>query len=228
MTVKQIARRCALACLIACACIVAPGAAGAAAQAPVEAAVKAAYIYRFLEYVAWPAESFKGPEDAITIGVTQEDEIAAELRRIARDRTMQNRKLAVASVRPERDPAVHVLYVAAADVAKLVKTPTRQRPVLIVSDAADGLEHGATINFVQTEGRIKFEVSLEAAQRAGLTISARLLALAVRVKKGEFQRNVFAMSAPVARRPFPSRLVPLLLHLDAATPSRSHSLLPLR
>ncbi|MGZ8229713.1 MAG: YfiR family protein [Burkholderiales bacterium] len=78
-----------------------------------------------------------------------------------------------------------------------------------------------------TEGRIKFEVSLEAAQRAGLTISARLLALAVRVKKGEFQHNMFAMSAPAARRPFRSQLVPLLLHLDASTPSRSQSLAPL-
>jgi hypothetical protein len=130
-------------------------------------------------------------------------------------------------VRPERDPAVHVLYVAAADVAKLVKTPTRQRPVLIVSDAADGLEHGATINFVPTEGRIKFEVSLEAAQRAGLTISARLLALAVRVKKGEFQHNMFAVSAPAAGRPFLSQLVRRFLHLNASSPSRPQSRAPL-
>jgi hypothetical protein len=165
----------------------------AAAQPPLEAAVKAAYIYRFLEYVSWPAESFKTPDEPIVIGVTQDDEIAAELRRIARERMVNSRRMVVVPARAERDLAVHVLYVSAPDMQKTMKGSVRQKPVLIITDTADGLEQGATINFVQSEGRIKFEVSLDAAQRAGLTISSRLLGVAARIKKGQYSDTSHAM-----------------------------------
>lgn len=167
--------------------------AGAQAQVPLESAVKAAYIYRFLEYVTWPGESSKAPDAPIVVGVTREDDVAGELRRIARDRTVQNRRIVVLAARPNTDTQVHVLYVATPDIAKFLKGAVRQRPVLIVTDTADGLEHGATINFVHSEGRIKFEVSVDAAHRAGLAISSRLLGIAIRVKKGEYQQHIYAL-----------------------------------
>ncbi|HEX6997182.1 MAG TPA: YfiR family protein [Gammaproteobacteria bacterium] len=58
----------------------------------------------------------------------------------------------------------------------------RDRPVLTVSDAPDGLERGAMVNFQLVGERVRFEVSLAAAQRAGLVLSSRLLASALRVE----------------------------------------------
>ena len=46
------------------------------------------------------------------------------------------------------------------------------------------------INFVTIGDRVQFEVSLEAAQRVGLAISARLLAVALRVKKTKYSDHV--------------------------------------
>jgi hypothetical protein len=161
-----------------------------------EAAVKAAYIYRFLEYVSWPPESLKSPADPIVIGVTQDDQVTAELQRIARERLAQNRKLAVHLVKQVRDPAVHVLFVAAPDAPRVFKAMSPSQPVLTVTDARDGLERGATIALVESEGRIRFEVSLEAAHRAGLNVSARLLAIALRVKKGEYRVPIYALLTP--------------------------------
>lgn len=178
-----------------------PCAPQAAASTPAESAVKAAYIYRFLEYVSWPPEALKFAEDPFVIGTTQDDDVTAELRRIARERTMLNRKLVVTVVKAERDPAVHVLYVAPPDLPRFAKAFEPRRPVLVVADSRDALEQGAMINFVASEGRIKFEVAIDAAQRAGLTISARLLAIAIRVKKSEFQGNGYALlPATVPRR----------------------------
>lgn len=174
------------------AAVMAVSSGGASAQAPLESAVKAAYIYRFLEYVTWPGESSKAPTDPIVVAVTREDDVAGELRRIARERTVQNRRIIVLAARQKMEAPVHVLYVPAADIAKFLKGAPGQRPVLIVTDTADGLEHGATINFVHSEGRIKFEVSIDAAQRAGLAISSRLLAIAIRVKKGEYPQHIYA------------------------------------
>jgi hypothetical protein len=53
-----------------------------------------------------------------------------------------------------------------------------RRPVLVVSEAAPGAPAGI-IRFVPIEGRVRFAVDAAAAQSAGLTISSKLLALAV-------------------------------------------------
>ena len=52
---------------------------------------------------------------------------------------------------------------------------------LVVTESEGALEQGSAINFVVLEDRVGFEVSLEAAERTGHRISARLLAVARRV-----------------------------------------------
>ena len=203
--------------------------AGASAQAPLASAVKAAYIYRFLEYVTWPGESSKAPDEPIIIGVAREDEVARELRRIASDRTVHDRRIVVVTARQGAEAPLHVLYLPASDIAKFIKVAAGQRPTLIVTDTADGLDHGATINFVQSGGRIKFEVSIDAAQRAGLAISSRLLAIAIRVKKGEYQQHIYALFE--GGRAAPSRVRSATLQYAAfngGTSSRLARLIPPR
>ena len=55
------------------------------------------------------------------------------------------------------------------------------RPILAVTDAPTGLADGGALNFVPVQGRVRFEASLPAAERAGLRLSSRLLAVAERV-----------------------------------------------
>jgi hypothetical protein len=50
--------------------------------------------------------------------------------------------------------------------------------VLTITQAPDGPALGAVLNFYMQGGRLKIEVSLEAARRARLSISSRLLQLA--------------------------------------------------
>jgi len=46
-----------------------------------------------------------------------------------------------------------------------------------------GLEKGATINFVNQDRRIRFEISLRAAEETGIKLSSRLLSAAIRLKR---------------------------------------------
>jgi len=55
------------------------------------------------------------------------------------------------------------------------------QPVLIVSNTPRGLDVGSMINFLLVDRRVRFEVSLPAAKRSGLRISAELLSVASRV-----------------------------------------------
>lgn len=53
--------------------------------------------------------------------------------------------------------------------------------MLIVSNTPRGLDVGSMINFLLVDRRVRFEVSLPAAKRSGLRISAELLSVASRV-----------------------------------------------
>jgi hypothetical protein len=53
--------------------------------------------------------------------------------------------------------------------------------VLMVSDAPGFLDRGGTIALVLEQNRVRYDVSLPAAKRAGLTINSRLLRSARRV-----------------------------------------------
>ena len=54
---------------------------------------------------------------------------------------------------------------------------------LTVGETQNFMRRGGIINFIIVENRVRFEINLIAAERAGITISAKLLQLAKNVKK---------------------------------------------
>jgi hypothetical protein len=56
--------------------------------------------------------------------------------------------------------------------------------VLTVTESDNGLQQGSVINFRLVEDRVRFEVSLPAAEKCGLKLSSRLLSVAYHVLKG--------------------------------------------
>ena len=167
----------ALALAVASAC-----AAHAQAQGPSESTVKAAFLYKFAGYVEWPPAALP-PEAPLVIGVMAADEVLAELEKLVPGRQVNNRRINVRRVR-EGEPlrGVHVLFVGRAEPnARAVLRAAQQQGVLAVTEVERGLEAGSSINFVTVEDRVGFEVSLDAAERSGLRISSRMLAVARRV-----------------------------------------------
>jgi hypothetical protein len=169
--------RCVLLCLAAMGCV------------PVQAqdtfspeSVKAAYLFHFAGYVEWPA----APSERITIGVLGDHGVAAELRRIIPGRAIDGRSLRVQEVDSGHDLAgIQILYVGRGGAENLpaLAQKARQQGVLLVSDAEDGLNQGAVVNFITADNRVRFEISLRAADDAGLKLSSRLLSAAVRLKR---------------------------------------------
>jgi hypothetical protein len=56
--------------------------------------------------------------------------------------------------------------------------------VLTITDTEGGLELGGMVNFVSTEGRVRFEVAVDNADKSALKLSSRLLQVALRVRLG--------------------------------------------
>jgi hypothetical protein len=181
--------------LIAIALLPYPCAHGAEAAHAAES-VKAAYLYHFGTYVDWNASG--SAEGTITIGIAGSEAILAELRRILPGRTIQNRPLNLREVRKVEDlSGVNILYVANGELGRSLAIPTpRTWPLLVVTDWDSGLDQGGIINFVMQDNRIRFEISLAAADQAELKLSSRLLSAAIRVKRSYLQeRTSYAMRA---------------------------------
>jgi phosphoribosylcarboxyaminoimidazole (NCAIR) mutase len=159
-----------------------PGAYGQIQVEATEDAVKAAFLHRFTSFIEWPAQA--RAKDSIVIGVLNADGIESEL-----SRYIAARKSPIAVRRIEtfdEIQGVHVLFIGARENSRLPKiiASLRNVPVLVVTEAPDGLERGAMINFVTTD-RVQFEVAVANAAKAGLHLNARLLSVAIRVRKGE-------------------------------------------
>ena len=156
----------------------------AALAQPLEHEVKAAFLYKFLSFVEWPAQSFARAGAPLVIGVLGADEVHASLQEIVPGRSAQGRPLELRRLKDgERPAGVHMLFIGRAAAASLPKIPA-QPGLLVVSEVEGALDQGAMINFLRVEGRVRFEVAPELADRRGLRISSRMLAVAQHVRSG--------------------------------------------
>jgi YfiR/HmsC-like len=152
-----------------------------------EDAVKAAYLYRFAGYVDWPELGAEG--EAFTIAVLGSPAVVQELRRLLPNLSVNHHPAEVREVKGLHDLGrAQILYVGAGHAGILrTLTPPQDHPMLLVTDEEGGLDAGSVLNFLTVDRRVRFEVSLTAAERARLKISSELLTVAVRVLGGRRQ-----------------------------------------
>ncbi len=157
--------------------------AGARGVPSLERGVKAAYLYKFLGYVEFASVE---PATPLVVGVLAADDVAAELGRITAGRSVGGRPVVVRTLRDGDAPGdVQMLFVgAAAKRPVAVLRAAAQNGVLGVTEEDDGLQQGAVINFRLVDERVRFEVSLPAAERSGVKLSSRLLSVAWHIQKG--------------------------------------------
>jgi hypothetical protein len=171
--------------LVACALLLAtPWHAYAQRAEASEASIKAAFLYKFAGYVEWPPDALASPGAPFTIGVIGADAVESELAQIVTGRAIAGHPVVLKRL-GEGDPAkgLQLLFVGGASpghYAALIAA-AQKGGALVVTESERGLAAGATINFVSANERVGFEVSLESAQKSGLHISSRMLAVARRV-----------------------------------------------
>lgn len=164
-------------------CVPAGRASGADEEPAREAAVKAAYVYRLSSYVSWPAPQ-RASSGPLVIGTLNAPDVHDELLQLLPGRKVEGRDIELRSLREDEAPAgAHLIFVGRgaspkpATWQKLAKSPG----LLVVTEQPDGLAQGGAINFVRVAGRVRFEAAPDAAERNGVKLSARLLAVAERV-----------------------------------------------
>jgi hypothetical protein len=142
--------------------------------------VKALFLYNFLNFVDWPAGSSFSSSPAINVCIVGDDPFADALENI-RNETVKGKKLAIRYYRPFDEPeGCHLLFIPASEKshAGQILRSVREANVLTVSDTVEEGRQGAIISFFIEQKKVRFAINIEAAKKAGLKISSKLLRLA--------------------------------------------------
>lgn len=194
------------------AAMVAPGthatASPGAAPGPGEARVRC--LYNCVEFIEWPAAAFAGADTPVVVGVIGKDPFGADLDRL-QQKTVNGRRLQIKrfkgalEFRGEETPgrrqtdlparqarkvaelkSCHILFISSSEknFMPLILKPLKGASVLTMSDSDGFAREGGMIRFFDDGDRVQMEINLEAANKAGLKISSKLLSLAKVIRDG--------------------------------------------
>lgn len=174
----------ALALSLAAAPIATHGARADEVRPPLEYQVKAAYLFKFLPFVEWPAPP-AASRQTFGICILGDVPFGAELEEFAQGQQIDGRPLSVRRLsRVSRTSGCHLLYLGERteqSPAEILRS-VRGTPCLTVSE--DDATDDSVIQFRVRDHRVRFSVNLKAANQNGLTLSSKLLNLALFVRKG--------------------------------------------
>lgn len=146
--------------------------------------VKALFLYNLAKFIEWPTTVSR---DTISIGIVGSDYLGAALNQTVNGRTINGRGIVVKRISDARGAQdCHMLIISGVDPKKLrsVLDAVRGASVLTVGDSDAFSTLGGIIQFKTTGAKVHFLVNLDAAERAHLRISSKLLGLSQIVRGG--------------------------------------------
>lgn len=149
----------------------------AAQDVSLEYRVKATYLYNFVKFIEWPAAARTGP---VTVCVAGRNPFGTVLEDTLRGEIVRGRPLA-ARVILEPDAECQVLFIPEGAAGAYLRS-ARGMPIVTVGETSDFLELGGIISFVSDGRHVRFAINTDAAERAQLQISSRLLQLAINTR----------------------------------------------
>jgi hypothetical protein len=149
--------------------------------AATEYELKAAFIFNFTQFVDWPTNAFESTADPIVIGIAGPDPFGPALEKIVEGESVRGRKLKVERYPKASDiKSCHILFVAKAlaGVWPDILRALRDKPILTVSDMDRFTARGGMIQLVTERNLVRMRINVEAARKAEISISSKLLRLA--------------------------------------------------
>jgi len=138
--------------------------------------LKSVAVLSFLRYSDWPQTA----DGAVTVGVVGRPAFAQVLGRTLEGKSVANRPLRLAEITAATDlRCCQLIYVATAKSGEMhqVLANARGAHTLTIGESDRFLEAGGAVSLFFVDGHIGFEASLEALDRAGITVSSNLLRL---------------------------------------------------
>jgi uncharacterized protein DUF4154 len=145
--------------------------------------IKAAYLLNFGKFVKWPSSP---SGNSFSICVLGSDPFGTILDSTVRDEKIDAKQVVARRIANVSEATgCQVVFISRLEQGELRKSLPRltKAGVLTVSDMPGFLDRGGMIQFTLAGNRIRFEVNLDAAQDAELTLSSELLKVASAVRR---------------------------------------------
>jgi len=152
------------------------------AQTVGEYDLKAAFLYKFAGFVEWPATSGNVP---LCIGVAGKDPFGSALDEVVKGKSINGRAFRIERLKLGQESAgCQIVFISSSEKARLRSILERLRgsAVLTVGDTPGFCDMGGIINMELAGDHVRLQVNLEAAERAHLQLSSRLLSLSTIVR----------------------------------------------
>ena len=152
----------------------------------IEYQIKASFVYTVAKFVEWPEGAFRDPDTPLTLGILGDDAAIDAIADTLRGRKVHNRALIVKRLSdPKAARDCQILYVGSLEGRSLpaVLRLVSSMGILTVGEGSEFAASGGILGLTLQESLVQFDVNIAAAQRAGLTISSKILRLG-RVLKG--------------------------------------------
>jgi hypothetical protein len=172
--------------LAAIAWLLAATVAGADDTTAKEYEVKAAFVYNFAQFTQWPARAFSAAAAPFVVGVIGKGPFGPLLQHAMDGKKMGTHPYVVKHLASADEiDGCQLLFVPAAEDDRLdaIFSRVADHPILTVGESPQFPWKGGTIRFLIEDGKIRFEVNLDSADKAKLHISSKLLNLAKIFKK---------------------------------------------
>jgi YfiR/HmsC-like len=174
------ARRCAACCLFLILYLAATGNLRASSTAE-EYSIKAAFLFHFAQFVEWPEGAFRKADSPLVYCTIGEDPFQGLLDATLKDKTIGAHAFQIRHLKQIQDAeGCHLVFVGEGEKKQILAALAvlKGSPILTVGESERFVQEGGIIAFCLEENKIRFEINLEAAEKANLKISSRLLALA--------------------------------------------------
>lgn len=144
--------------------------------------VEAVYLYNFAKFIRWPQGA---ASQTISLCVLNDEPVASALQRVVAGEMVDGRNLRVKSLSDVSEGTdCNILFMGPPEDLHMREdlAVLHHAPVVTVSNDVDFLQQGGIIQFAMIGGAVRFSVNLDAARRAGVTLSSQLLKVALTVK----------------------------------------------
>ena len=149
--------------------------------------IKAAFLYNFAKFIEWPSNTFEDSKSPVRLCVLGKNPFGIALESIE-GKPIHGRKLIIERLNNTKEIKIcHILFISESEKKQLdfILENIKDLNILTIGDTKNFARLGGIINFTMVKKKIRFEINLDAANRAGLKISSKLLKLADIIKEGD-------------------------------------------
>jgi hypothetical protein len=157
------------------------GTSSAQSLATSEYEIKAAFLFNFAKFVEWPSGALMDTEGSFVIGILGKDPFNTELEQTIGDKTIRGAAIQIERFRSiDNLRPCHILFISESEKMNLpnILVKIGDQSILTVSDMPDFARRGGMIHLYTENNKVRFIIHTQAAEKAGLKLSAKLLTLA--------------------------------------------------